>query len=194
MKKFIAAVFAIAGVLISLAPAARAEESAAPPAPAAVAASSTAPVPDADTSSVDLRIGAGANYWVSIESIHETDFDTSGLSGFVTFQYVPNSIVKLEVDIELLPKGFLGSSQTVFQPQMYVLLGNFIYGGVGVGMYYTDGSFSSDPFFALKGGIDIPFGPVHLDISGNYRFEGTLKTRDVSSDTVFLGAAVRYAF
>ena len=140
-----------------------------------------------------FRLGVGANYWTSIEDLG-AGYDNNGLSGLVTFQYVPNPFFKIELDVELRPEGFLGSTQSVWLPQTYLLLGNFIYAGAGIGMYYTDGGFQSDPFFAFRGGIDIPLGPVHLDINANYRFEGTLDTSDVSSDTIFLGAAVRYGF
>ena len=139
-------------------------------------------------------MGVGANYWIAIEDLDDTDFDDNGLSGLVTFQYVPSSYFKIEVDLEVRPEGFLGSSETVWLPQAYLLLGNFIYAGAGVGMYYTDGGFQSDPFFAFRGGMDIPLGPVHLDINANYRFEGNLDSEDISTDTVFLGAAVRYGF
>ena len=169
MKKLIAAVLVLAGVLALTAPAARAAGS-------------------------KVRLGVGANYWVSLEDVDDVDFDDNGLSGMVTFQYLPLSYLKIEVDAEVLPEGFLGSTEQVWQPQAYLLLGDFIYGGAGVGMYYTDGEFADDPFFALKAGVDIPLGPIHLDLNANYRFEGQLQGSDIDTDTIFLGAAVRFGF
>lgn len=201
MKKLIAAVLLISGILVSMAPAVRAQqpepattaEPAATVEPAATAEPAEPAAPAAPAKPSRFRLGLGANYWTSIKDIGDK-YDNNGLSPLVTFQYVPNYFFKIEVDLELRPKGFLGSTDTVWLPQTYLLLGNFIYAGAGIGMYYTDGGFQSDPFFAFRGGIDIPLGPVHVDINANYRFEGSLDTENVSSDTVFLGAALRYGF
>ena len=197
----------MAGIVVSMAPVARAEEAtpapaapdaqvapAAPAAPAAAAAPAAPAAKPAKAGDSKFRLGLGANYWVAIEDINDQGFDNNGLSGLVTFQYVPTSFFKLELDVELRPDGFLGSTQSVWLPQTYLLLGNFIYAGAGVGMYYTDGGFQNDPFFAFRGGIDIPIGQFHVDINANYRFEGSLDSSDISSDTIFLGAAVRYGF
>jgi hypothetical protein len=169
VKKFLTVALVMCGILVAMVPAARAEDS-------------------------KFRLGLGANYWIAVEDIDISEVDENGLSGLVTFQYVPNSFVKVQLDVELRPEGFLGSSETVWLPQTYVLLGNFIYAGAGIGMYYTDGSFQDDPFFAFRAGIDFPLGPIHLDVNANYRFEGKLNGSDIGTDTVFLGAAVRYGF
>ena len=214
MQKIIAAVFLMCGILVSMAPAVQAQqtepaapatpaEQVAPATPAAEvapaaesvpAAMAAPPAPKAPAKASKFRLGLGANYFTAIKDLDGENFDENGLSGLVTFQYVPNYFFKIEVDLELRPKGFNGSTESVWLPQTYLLLGNFIYAGAGIGMYYTDGGFQSEPFFAFRGGIDIPLGPVDLDINANYRFEGSLDTEDVNSDTVFLGVAIRYGF
>ena len=169
MKKFIAAVLVLAGIMILTAPAAEAAGS-------------------------KVRLGVGANYWVALEDINDVDFDDSGLSGLITFQYLPLSWLKIEVDAEFLPEGFLGSTEQVWLPQAYLLLGDFIYGGAGSGCTTPTAISRTTPSFALKAGIDIPIGPIHLDIDANYRFEGQLQGSDIDTDTIFLGAAVRFGF
>lgn len=199
MKKLVAAVLMMSGILVAAAPAARAANPTTDPAATPVvaqaatpeAAPAEAPAPRARVPL--FRLGLGANYWFSVEDIADDDFDENGLSGLATFQFVPNRFFKVEVDVELRPEGFLGSSEAVWLPQAYLLLGNFIYAGAGAGMYIHDGKIQNDPFFAFRGGIDFPLGPVHLDINANYRFEGHLDGKNIGTDTVFLGAAVRFA-
>ena len=63
--------------------------------------------------------------------------------------------------------------------------------------YYSDGAWGGGPFYAFRVGADLEVLPhIHLDINANYRFEdwGKLNTSDVSSDTITLGAAARFAF
>ena len=63
-------------------------------------------------------------------------------------------------------------------------------------MYFTDGTFSDTPFFMLRAGIDFPILPfLFLDINANYRFNDwdTFSTHDLDTDTIRLGAAVRFA-
>lgn len=141
-----------------------------------------------------MRLGVGANYWASLEDVGGQGFDESGLSWTASIQFHPAPLVWVEADIELLPEGFLGSTGQVWSPQAYLLAGSFIYGGVGIGAYYTDGEFADEPFYALRAGFDFPVGPVHLDLNVNYRFGGALDAEDIDTDTVFLGAAVRFGF
>jgi len=165
MKRVLAAVLVMGGILVAAAPDASA-----------------------------MRAGVGANYWVAVEEIDDQDFDENGLSWLASIQFLPAPLIKIEADIELLPEGFLGSTDQVWAPQAYLLVGSFIYAGAGIGMYYTDGDFADDPFYALRAGFDFPVGPVHLDINANYRFEGKLDADNIDTDTIFLGAAVRFGF
>lgn len=167
MRKLVSAALVLVGVLLVAAPAAKAEGS-------------------------GIRVGGGAMYWVALEDIKDAGFDDNGLAWFGSIQLVPSSLLKIEVDVELLPKGYLGSSKSIWAPQAYALLGSFLYGGVGIGILYSDGEFAEDPFFALRAGLDIPLGPIHLDVNANYRFEGKLSVGDIDTNTVFLGAAVRF--
>jgi hypothetical protein len=148
---------------------------------------------------VNHRLGAGINYWIALDDIDVGDVDDNGLSYYVSYQLRPASLLKFELDVEMMPDGFGGSDDTVFAPQAYVLLGSAIYAGLGVGTYYTDGDFSSDPFFGLRAGFDLHILPyIYLDINANYKFEDwddiSDVGEDISSDTITLGAAVRIQF
>lgn len=145
------------------------------------------------------RIGIGANYWKTLDNIDVKDFDENGLSYYLSYQLIPAGLLKFELDLEMLPDGYAGSEDPVFSPQGFIILGAGIYAGLGVGTYYTDGDFSSDPFFTLRAGLDIHVLPyIWLDINANYRFEDwndiSSVDEDISSDTIMLGAAVRLQF
>ena len=145
------------------------------------------------------RIGIGANYWKNLDDIDVKDFDDSGLSYYLSYQLIPASLLKFELDVEMMQDGYAGSDDTVFSPQGFIILGAGIYAGLGIGTYYTDGDFSSDPFFTLRAGLDIHVLPyIWLDVNANYRFEDwndiSDVTDDVSTDTIMLGAAVRLQF
>jgi len=137
------------------------------------------------------RLGLGANYWVALSDL-DSDVDNSGFSWLLSYQR-HFGFFAIEVDGELLPDRF---GETAIAPQAYFLIGKAIYGGVGIGIVYSDSSFADQPFFALRAGLDLEFLPgLHLDISGNYRFNDTAELHDsatnIDTDTIFLGATVR---
>lgn len=144
------------------------------------------------------RIGAGVNYWRTIDSLDDHNFDSDGLSVIGTYQYWP-SVFGLELDVEWFDNGFGGSSKDVFAPQALLLVGTWIYAAGGLGYYFTDGDFAQDPFFVLRAGLNLELLPsLYFDFNVNYRFEEweALQDRDanIDSDTVMLGAALRLAF
>ena len=144
----------------------------------------------------DSRLGVGAHYWTTVKHVAVHNVDKDGFSFMATYQYWP-SWIGLEADVEWFQQGFAGSTKDVYQPQAYLILGKVIYGAVGIGGYYSDGTWGSKPFYAFRAGLDIPLLPVlHLDVNANYRFEdwSKLNGSDVNSDTITLGAAARLAF
>jgi hypothetical protein len=137
------------------------------------------------------RLGVGANYWVTIDDL-DSDVDDNGFSWLISYQR-RSGIFTIELDGELLPDRF---GETAFAPEIYLLVGGAIYAGAGIGIVYSDDSFADEPFFALRVGFDLEFLPgLHLDLSGNYRFNDTCDLKDddadIDTDTVFLGAALR---
>lgn len=142
------------------------------------------------------RIGAGANYWVSIDDIEVGDnkLDDDGIAFFGSYQYW-TGLFGIEADVEFLPDRF---GESAVSPQAYLLVGKGIYGGIGIGTTYTDGDFAEEPFFALKAGFNLELLPgIYADIYGNYRFNDVADfdddDTDIDTDTVFLGMALRFA-
>lgn len=143
----------------------------------------------------DHRIGGGANYWVALDDIDtDKDVDDDGFSFYGSYQYWM-SMIGLELDVEFLPDRF---GDSAIAPQAYALVGKAIYGGIGIGTVYANDEFSDEPFFALRAGLNLEVLPgIFADIYANYRFNDKAdlddEDRDIDTDTIFLGAAVRIA-
>lgn len=149
----------------------------------------------AASSAEGLRIGGGAHYWRTVDSLDEP-FDEDGLSPVVSLQVRPADLLALQLDLEFFPDGYAGSREDVIAPQAFAILGSGLYGGLGAGWLYSDGDLSDDPFFIIRAGIDLELLPdIHLDVNANYHFaewEGINEFDErVDSDTITLGAAVR---
>jgi hypothetical protein len=145
------------------------------------------------------RFGVGVNYWKAVKNIDVNDIDEDGMSWLASYQYKPDSPLSLETNLEIFKKGFAGATENVFAPQAFILMGYDFYAGAGVGIYYSDGEFADNPFYAVKAGLDLKLLPsLYLDININYRFNEWKNinelTHDIDSDTIILGAALRLAF
>ncbi len=144
------------------------------------------------------RLGFGVHYWKSVEDFaDELDVDEDGLAYIGSYQYYPGGILGFEFDLEYFDAGFAGATSEVWSPQAYVIVGKGLYAGLGVGSNYADNftdSFS-DPFFAAKAGFNLPLLPhLRLDMNANYRFDDWSELDQASSDTITLGANVRFIF
>ena len=149
----------------------------------------------ATTSRAELgfRLGAGAHYVRTVGEIKDTpEFDADAFN-LVGAGKLGLGLVNFELDVEWLPD-YGGSSEALWLPEAFVLVGGLIYGGAGIGTGYIDGEWFDDPFYALRAGIDFPIGPVSLDINANYRFMDTSVFDEVDNedfDSITLGAIVR---
>jgi hypothetical protein len=143
------------------------------------------------------RLGGGVHYWQVVDDIDVDDIDEDGIAWVVSYQYKGGDWLGLIVDFEGLPDGFAGSDEDVYAPQAYLTVGSGLYGGIGIGWYYSDGDFADDPFYAFRVGVEAKVLPsLYLDINANYRineWESSFSdlTDDIDEDTVTLGAALR---
>jgi hypothetical protein len=145
------------------------------------------------------RLGGGAHYWRTLDKVDLAEVDESGISWLVSYQLAPGSLVKFEADLEIFPKKFAGTEHPVYGPTALVLVGSTIYGGLGIGTYYYDGELADNPFYLLRAGVDFELLPtLYLDVHANYRWEDWQglgeAVKDIDTDTITLGAAVRFAF
>jgi hypothetical protein len=141
------------------------------------------------------RLGLGATYWTTVDDVDVDNIDDDGFSFIASYQYWP-TLVGVELNLEIMPDKY---GENAFSPQAYVLVGKAIYAGAGIGIDYRDGDFSEEPFFALRAGLNLEILPtIYWDIYGTYRFNDSAdlddEEKDIDSDTVYLGTALRFAF
>ncbi len=138
------------------------------------------------------RFGGGIRYNRSVTSLGD-DFDKSGVSLLLSYQYAAPILVRFEGDLEIIPSSVTGNGTAVV-PWAYALVGGLFYGGIGAGIAYADGEFANDPIFALRIGLDVGLGPVHADVNANYQFVDFDQLGDLDANYVTLGLMARYEF
>lgn len=147
-----------------------------------------------------FEIGGGATYWYSIDEAKDKSFDRDGLAYYVSTEIFLADYIALALEVEKMPEDFVFLEGDMYLPAAYVILGDGIYIGAGVGAYYYDGDFEGDPWYALRGGFKIPLfsNALVLDVNLNYRSEkwDDIKNADdkIGSETLMVGAALRLAF
>jgi hypothetical protein len=146
----------------------------------------------------DSSIGLGVHAWRTVDDLRSQGFSDvrrSGVSYLLSYQYSPGALLKFELDGEYFAKGFGGSTHYAIAPQAFVLVGGFIYGGVGIGTTYSKdfaNNFSS-PFYAARAGLNLHLLPrFTLDVNANYRFKAFNELKGVNTGTVTLGAVARF--
>lgn len=143
------------------------------------------------------RIGFGYHYWKTVDDLDDfADIEDDGYASVLSYQYLPGGLIRFEAAVEYFDEGYGGSPEEAFSPQVYVLVGRFVYAGVGVGMTRSDafgsGDDWSDPWYAARAGLDILLLPrLHLDINANYRANAFEDLEDADTDSLTFGASVR---
>ena len=156
-----------------------------------------APVPAA---ALEQRFGLGLHYWKTVDELADHplgSFDVDGIAWVASYQLAPVRLLKLQLDLEFFPQGFLGSGEEAWAPQGYLVLGRSLYAAAGAGWVYSHGIEGdlSDVFYAVRIGTDLPAGSrFRLDLNANYRFTEWSQLGQVDTDLVTLGAVLRLAF
>jgi hypothetical protein len=139
------------------------------------------------------RFGGGLHYLRTVGDIKDDpEWDANAVGIIGSYQYAPG-LLKLEFDLEWVPN--YGGSESLIEPQAYLLIGGLIYGAGGIGIGYIDGGWQSNPFYALRLGGNLKLGSVGLDIFASYRFQSSKDLEGFDSsdfDAITFGAIVRF--
>lgn len=144
------------------------------------------------------RLGLGAHFWRTVDDLPDDGFDDiedDGLAWVVSYQYIPASLIKFELDLEYYDGGFAGSPDSSLTPIAFVMVGGTLYGALGVGLTYSSGFVDdvSDPFFAARVGYVLTVLPgVRVDINANYRAGAFNELDEADTDAITLGAILRF--
>lgn len=144
------------------------------------------------------RLGLGAHFWRTVDDLSDDgidDIEDDGLAWVVSYQYIPASLVKFELDLEYYDGGFAGSPDSSITPVGFVMVGGSLYGALGVGITYSGGLEDdvSDPFFAARVGYVLSVLPgVRVDINANYRAGAFNDLDEADTDAITVGAILRF--
>ena len=168
-------------------------------APAQTAPPQTTPPPTTTAQSSDsgksrrLKLGAGVHYMETVGDIKDAEGFDSGALNFLLAAKMGLGLITIEGDSEwALDYG--GSDHTLWLPQVFALVGlRLFYGGAGIGAGYLDQEWFDHPIYTLRAGVNLPLGPVKVDVNANYQFMSTSVAEGVDSDdldSVTFGAIV----
>jgi len=142
------------------------------------------------------QIGGGIHYMATVGDIKDSPgVDENAFNFVASFKHTTGGLIGIEADVEFVPD-YLGSNKTLYQPQVFGLIGGLVYGGVGIGWGYFDEDWFDNPFYALRAGVDLPVGNLHVDINANYRFLSSKALQNATEsdlDSITFGAIVRVA-
>ena len=141
----------------------------------------------------ESRIGGGVHYLHNLGDIDEGNFDKDAFSVLGSYQWA-GPLLKLEADVEYVFDLF-GTGEGAWQPQAYALVGGLIYGGAGIGISHFNGDWADDPFYNLRGGVDLPLGGLDLDAFATYTFWNSDDLKSLSGDdwdSITFAAVLRF--
>ncbi len=148
----------------------------------------------AATTEAGMRFGGGIHYLRTLGDIKDApEFDENAI-GFMGSVVLTGKLLRLEADVEAVPN-FGASDKMMLQPQAYAMVGEGLYGGVGIGIGTIDGDWQSNPFFALRAGLDFLAGSLDLDVFASYRFQKAGDLEYLGSDdlnSLTFGALIRF--
>ncbi|HPF70766.1 MAG TPA: hypothetical protein PLQ13_08865 [Candidatus Krumholzibacteria bacterium] len=131
----------------------------------------------AGPASAGTRIGGGLHYLKTVGDMKDVaGFDDSAL-GFIGSLAFSGGLARLEANVEFIPD-YAGTDELMWAPEGYVLFGQFIYAGAGIGIGHLGAFGWQDPFYDLRAGVDFNLGGLDLDVYAAYRFE---KAKDLEA-------------
>jgi hypothetical protein len=127
-------------------------------------------------------LGAGLHYLHNLGDIDANGTDLSkesfGLIGSYKFGM---AMMTLEAQGEYI-FNYAGSDEAMFIPSGWALLGSMVYAGAGMGIGHIDGEWQSDPFYALRAGVNLPLMAFKLDLYGTYNFWSNEDIKNATGD------------
>lgn len=157
----------------------------------------------------DHAFGAGFHYFYTLKDISDdlsesisSAFKRDGLGVNFSYCYKPNKRFGLLGELQFYPDGYL-DAKTVISPRFMVLLGQSIYGGIGIGWnnvkwrdqtknLHVSGDWT-DPFYMLRAGLEFPIfvEQLRLDLHANYEFNYWNDVKEFDSDILTFGVGVK---
>ncbi len=141
-----------------------------------------------------FNIGGGLHYLYAMGDIDTDNLDLSKNSfGVIGSVQRAGAMFTLEGNVEYI-FDYAGTGDGMWEPSAYALLGSMIYGGAGIGIDQIDSEWT-DPWYALRGGVNLPLGGMGLDLYGTYRFWSDDDLKNLTgddADSITFSAVLRF--
>jgi hypothetical protein len=141
------------------------------------------------------KFGGGIHYLRTVGDLKDTPGWDKNAIGFMASVKFPAPLIHFEGDVEFIPD-YAGTGELYWSPQAYAKIGQFIYGGVGIGIGHMGGGYGwQDPWYALRAGVNLGLGGLDLDVFATYRFEKFKDLEGVGTDdlnSVTFGALIHF--
>lgn len=122
--------------------------------------------------------GVGLHYLNTVGDMKDIEgFDSSAL-GFMGVYSFGSALLNFEAGVEWVPN--YAFEKDMIQPQFFAFIGEFIYGGIGIGIGHIDSEWQDKPFFALRAGVKVTV----FDLFASYRFQNMKDIDDLDSDSL----------
>lgn len=146
-------------------------------------------VPFAGTAHAERSFGVGIHYLRNLGDISDDeglDLNQNSASLLGSFK-VGAGPLKVDGQVEYI-FDYIGTGNEMWQPSVWGLFGTRFYGGAGMGIGYTDNEWQTNPFYALRAGVNLPLAKMGLDLYATYNFQSdqeleTLTGEDLDSMT-----------
>ena len=103
-------------------------------------------------------------------------------------------LLKIEGQVEYI-FDYVGTGHEMWVPSAWLLAGGAIYGGGGIGIGHIDGEWQTNPFYALRAGVNVPLGGMALDGYATYLFQSDADLKNLTGedlDSVTFTALLRF--
>lgn len=146
--------------------------------------------------SAQAGLGVGLHYLRTLGDITDdgaVDLNQDSFSLLASYK-TPMGPIKLDGQVEYI-FDYLGTEEAMYVPSAWALLGNTIYGGAGIGIGYTNDEWQTNPFYALRAGVELPLGGFGLDAYASYQFQSAADLEDLTGedlDSLTFAALLRF--
>ena len=148
------------------------------------------------TARAGSSIGAGIHYLRTLGDITDDgaiDLNQDSFSLLASYK-TSMGLIKLDGQVEYI-FDYLGTDEPMWVPSAWALIGSTIYGGAGIGIGHTDGDWQTNPFYALRAGVEVPLGGMALDTYASYQFQSGAELEDLTGedlDSLTFAALLRF--
>jgi len=145
------------------------------------------------------KIGGGIHYLRNLGDITDDgaiDLNQNSIALIGSYQR-DMRMFKLEGDVEYV-FDYVGTGEAMWEPSAWGLIGLGtlpLYAGAGIGIGYTNDQWQTNPFYALRLGVDFTLSNLNMDVYGSYRFQSDHDLEELTGedlDSITFAALVRF--